>query len=134
VLILSGCCGRTPKDVFFEAKALYESDRENEAIELLETYVEKYPNNPVLNNYLGYIYRKQEQWDLTIKYSGRAVQLDNTFDKAHYNLAYALMKKGDLKGAKKHFELAREYARTRILRNYANKKLNEIQKLPSKKQ
>ena len=66
------------------------------------------PDNPDLQNYLGYAHRNLEQFDLAFKHYTRAIELSPRHRGAHEYIGEAYLLTGDLAGAEKHLAALRE--------------------------
>jgi Flp pilus assembly protein TadD len=66
------------------------------------------PDNPDLQNYLGYSYRNLKQFDLAFKYYKRAIELDPRHRGAHEYIGETYLMTGDLANAEKHLAALRE--------------------------
>jgi Flp pilus assembly protein TadD len=66
------------------------------------------PDNPDLQNYLGYSYRNLKQFDLAFKHYKRALGLDPRHRGAHEYIGEAYLMTGDFANAEKHLAALRE--------------------------
>jgi Flp pilus assembly protein TadD len=66
------------------------------------------PDNPDLQNYLGYSHRNLKQFELAFKYYKRALDLSPRHRGAHEYIGEAYLLIGDLAGAEKHLAALRE--------------------------
>ena len=66
------------------------------------------PDNPDLQNYLGYSYRNLKQFDLAFKYYKRAIELDPRHRGAHEYIGETYLMTGDVVNAEKHLAALRE--------------------------
>ena len=66
------------------------------------------PDNPDLQNYLGYSYRNLKQFDLAFKFYKRAIELDPRHRGAHEYIGETYLLSGDLINAEKHLAALRE--------------------------
>jgi Flp pilus assembly protein TadD len=66
------------------------------------------PDNPDLQNYLGYSYRNLKQFDLAFKHYKRAIELDPRHRGAHEYIGETYLMTGDLGNAEKHLAALRE--------------------------
>ena len=66
------------------------------------------PDNPDLQNYLGYSYRNLKEFDLAFKHYKRAIQLDPRHRGAHEYIGETYLMTGDLANAEKHLAALRE--------------------------
>jgi tetratricopeptide (TPR) repeat protein len=79
-----------------------------EAAKRFEAALKRDPDNPDLQNYLGYAHRNLKQFDLAFKYYKRAIELDPRHRGAHEYIGEAYLMVGDLAGAEKHLAALRE--------------------------
>jgi len=75
-----------------------------QALATLRPLVLTAPTDPRIRAYIGRIYYATDKIDLAIVEYRKAIELYPDYMLAHYNLAQAVMKKGDLKTAAKHFK------------------------------
>lgn len=66
------------------------------------------PDNPDLQNYLGYSYRNLKQFDLAFKHYKRAIELDPRHRGAHEYIGETYLLTGDVVSAEKHLAALRE--------------------------
>lgn len=66
------------------------------------------PDNPDLQNYLGYSYRNLKQFDLAFKHYKRAIELDPRHRGAHEYIGETYLLTGDVASAEKHLTALRE--------------------------
>lgn len=66
------------------------------------------PDNPDLQNYLGYSYRNLKQLDSAFRYYKRAIELDPSHRGAHEYIGEAYLMTGDVANAEKHLAALRE--------------------------
>ena len=66
------------------------------------------PDNPDLQNYLGFAYRNLKQFELAFQHYRRALALDPRHRGAHEYLGETYLLTGDLAGAEKHLAALRE--------------------------
>ena len=66
------------------------------------------PDNPDLQNYLGYTQRNLKQFNLAFKYYKRALELSPRHRGAHEYIGEAYLMVGDLANAEKHLAALRE--------------------------
>jgi len=66
------------------------------------------PENPDLQNYLGFSHRNLKQLDLAFKYYKRALELDSRHRGAHEYIGETYLLSGDLANAEKHLAALRE--------------------------
>jgi Flp pilus assembly protein TadD len=65
------------------------------------------PDNPDLQNYLGYSYRNLKQFDLAFKHYKRAIELDPRHRGAHEYIGETYLLTGDVVSAEKHLAALR---------------------------
>jgi Flp pilus assembly protein TadD len=65
------------------------------------------PDNPDLQNYLGYTHRNLKQFDLAFKHYKRAIELNPRHRGAHEYIGEAYLMVGDLANAEKHLAALR---------------------------
>ena len=80
----------------------------SEAIERLRRAELRDPDNPDLQNWLGYSHRNLKQYDLAFKYYKRAIELDPRHRGAHEYVGETYLIVGDLGGAESHLAALRE--------------------------
>lgn len=66
------------------------------------------PDNPDLQNFLGYSYRNLKQFDLAFRYYKRAIELDPRHRGAHEYIGETYLMTGDVVSAEKHLAALRE--------------------------
>ena len=66
------------------------------------------PDNPDLQNYLGYSYRNLKQFDLAFKHYKRAIEIDPRHRGAHEYIGETYLLVGDPGNAEKHLAALRE--------------------------
>ena len=66
------------------------------------------PDNPDLQNFLGYSYRNLKQFDLAFKHYKRAIELDPRHRGAHEYIGETYLLTGDVTGAEKHLASLRQ--------------------------
>ena len=66
------------------------------------------PDNPDLQNYLGYSYRNLKQFDLAFKHYKRAIELDPRHRGAHEYIGETYLLTGDVLSAERHLAALRE--------------------------
>jgi tetratricopeptide (TPR) repeat protein len=66
------------------------------------------PDNPDLQNYLGFSNRKLKRFDLALKYYKRAIELDPRHRGAHEYIGETYLLVGDLPNAEKHLAALHE--------------------------
>jgi len=79
-----------------------------QAVRLYERAEKRYPDQPDLQNNLGYAYRNLKQYDLAFKHYKRAIEIDPRHRGAHEYIGEAYLMTGDLAGAEKHLAALRE--------------------------
>ena len=79
-----------------------------EATKRFSIALKRDPDNPDLQNYLGYTHRNQKQFDLAFKYYKRAIELNPRHRGAHEYIGEAYLMTGDLASAEKHLAALRE--------------------------
>jgi Flp pilus assembly protein TadD len=66
------------------------------------------PDNPDLQNYLGFSYRNLKQFDAAFKHYKRAIELDPRHRGAHEYIGETYLLIGDITSAEKHLSALRE--------------------------
>jgi len=84
--------------------AYYGKGEFKQALATLRPLVSTAPMDPRIRVYTGRIYYATDKIDLAIEEYRKAIELYPDYILAHYNLAQAVMKKGDKKSAIKHFK------------------------------
>ena len=79
-----------------------------EAIARLRQAERRDPDNPDLQNWLGYAHRNLKQYDLAFDHYKRAIALDPRHRGAHEYLGETYLLVGDLEGAQRHLAALRE--------------------------
>ena len=79
-----------------------------EAIVRLTQAEKREPDNPDLQNWLGYANRNLKRYDLAFKHYNRAIELDPRHRGAHEYVGETYLLVGDLAGAEKHLAALRE--------------------------
>ncbi len=79
-----------------------------EAIARLRNAEVRDPDNPDLQNWLGYANRNLKNYDLAFKHYRRAIELDPRHRGAHEYLGETYLLVGDLAGAEKHLAALKE--------------------------
>jgi len=80
----------------------------NEAIARLLQAERRDPDNPDLENWLGYAHRNLKRYDLAFKYYKRAIELDPRHRGAHEYLGETYLLVDDVAGAEKHLAALRD--------------------------
>ena len=80
----------------------------NEAIARLTQAERRDPDNPDLENWLGYAHRNLKRYDLAFKYYKRAIELDPRHRGAHEYIGETYLLVGDMAGAERHLKALRE--------------------------
>jgi len=80
----------------------------NEAIARLTQAERRDPDNPDLENWLGYAHRNLKRYDLAFKYYKRAIELDPRHRGAHEYLGETYLLVDDVAGAEKHLAALRD--------------------------
>jgi Flp pilus assembly protein TadD len=78
-----------------------------EAAKRFAVALKRNPDNPDLQNYLGYTHRNLKQFDLAFKYYKRALELNPQHRGAHEYIGEAYLLTGDLANAEKHLAALR---------------------------
>jgi Flp pilus assembly protein TadD len=68
----------------------------------------RHPDNPDLQNMLGFSYRNLKQFDLAFKHYERAIELDPRHRGAHEYIGEAYLMMGDMAGAQRHLAALKE--------------------------
>ena len=89
-------------------KKAIEEKNWTEAIERLAKAAVRDPDNPDLQNWLGYANRKLAKYDLAFKHYQRAIELDPRHRGAHEYIGETYLLVGDVAGAEKHLAALRE--------------------------
>ena len=79
-----------------------------EAIERLTQAEKRDPDNPDLQNWLGYSHRNLKQYDRAFKYYKRAIELDPRHRGAHEYVGETYLIVGNVGGAERHLAALRE--------------------------
>jgi tetratricopeptide (TPR) repeat protein len=95
-----------PQDLFIIADVLIKNTRQDEAIPLLEKYLEKFPNDARAWVGLGLGYEDKKQFPEAQKAFERALEADPKFAEAEYQLGVLTGVSGDTANAKQHYERA----------------------------
>jgi len=88
-------------------KRAMESKNWPEAAKRFQQAALRDPDNPDLQNYLGYTHRNLKQFDLAIKYYKAALQLSPRHRGAHEYIGEAYLMVNDLPNAEKHLAALR---------------------------
>jgi Flp pilus assembly protein TadD len=86
---------------YIAGRKAVEEKRWSDAIPSLEKAARMDPDNPDLQNWLGYSHRNLKQYDLAFKHYNRALELDPRHRAAREYLGEAYLIVGDLAGAEK---------------------------------
>ena len=86
---------------FVAGKKAIDEKRWADAIPSLEKVARRDPDNPDLQNWLGYAHRNLKQYDVAFKHYNRALELDPRHRAAHEYLGEAYLIVGDVAGAEK---------------------------------
>ncbi len=97
-----------PKDLYVAASVYLKSGRQADAIPLLQTYLNKYPEDATAWVGLGLCYEEQKKYPDAQKDFERALQADPKFAEAEYQLGLLAELSGDSSAATKHYERALE--------------------------
>ena len=89
-------------------KKAIEEKRWEEAIERLGKAAVRDPDNPDLQNWIGYSNRKLARYDLAFKHYKRAIELDPRHRGAHEYIGETYLLVGDVAGAEKHLAALKE--------------------------
>ena len=88
-------------------KRAMESKNWPEAAKRFQQAALRDPDNPDLQNYLGYTHRNLKQFDLAFKYYKRAIELEPRHRGAHEYIGEAYLMVNDLPNAEKHLAALR---------------------------
>jgi len=95
-----------PKDLFVAASVFLKSTRQDEAIPLLQKYLDKYPDDPTAWVGLGLGYEDQKKFPEAQKAFESALRSDPKFAEAEYQLGVITELAGNSVGASQHYERA----------------------------
>jgi Flp pilus assembly protein TadD len=79
-----------------------------QAARYFERAEKRHPDNADLQNYLGYAFRNQKQYEAAFRHYKRAIELDPRHRGAHEYIGEAYLMTGDLASAQKHLAALRE--------------------------
>ena len=68
----------------------------------------RHPDNPDLQNFIGYSYRNQKNYELAFKHYKRAIELSPRHRGAHEYIGETYLLVGDVAGAERHLKALRE--------------------------
>lgn len=97
-----------PKDLFVAASVFLKSTRQDEAIPLLQKYLEKYSDDPAAWVGLGLGYEDQKKFPEAQKAFESALKADPKFAEAEYQLGVITEVAGNSAEASRHYERALE--------------------------
>jgi tetratricopeptide (TPR) repeat protein len=97
-----------PKDLFVAASVFLKSTRQDEAIPLLQKYLEKYPDDPSAWVGLEIGYEDQKKFSDAQKAFESALKADSKFAEAEYQLGVITELSGNPAAASQHYERALE--------------------------
>lgn len=95
-----------PKDLFVAASVFLKSTRQDEAIPLLQKYLDKYPDDPAAWVGLGLGYEDQKKFPDAQKAFESALRADPKFAEAEYQLGVITEVSGNSSEASQHYEKA----------------------------
>ena len=95
-----------PQDLFVAADVFLMNTRQDEAVPLLEKYLEKNPNDPRAWVGLGMGYEDMKRFDDAQKAFQRAIKEDPKFADAEYQLGVLISLSGNSAAALEHFQNA----------------------------
>lgn len=98
-----------PRDLFVVADVLIKNTRQDEAIPLLQKYLEKFPDDPRAWVGLGLGYEDKKQFQDAENAFQRALQADPKFAEAEYQIGVLKGVSGDSAAAISHYERAIEF-------------------------
>lgn len=84
-------------------RALWKLKRYEDCEELVDLGYKLDQNNAKINNYLGNIYSKKNEYDKAEAYYKKAIELEPDYSMAHYNLGIFYNNRKDPKKAEKHY-------------------------------
>jgi len=94
---------RSPEDPdLVNGRKAVEAQNWNTAIESFGRVAAREPNNPDVQNYLGYVYRKSGNLDQAFKYYNEALRLDPGHKGAHEYIGEAYLMVNNLPKAEEH--------------------------------
>ena len=93
---------------YMAGKKAIEAKNWTEAIERLGKAAVRDPDNPDLQNWIGYSNRKLAKYDLAFKHYKRAIELDPRHRGAHEYIGETYLLVGDVANAEKHLAALRE--------------------------
>jgi Flp pilus assembly protein TadD len=88
-------------------KKAIESKDWKEAIARLDKAAKRDPDNPDIQNWLGYAHRNLKEYDLAFRHYERAIDLDPRHRGAHEYIGETYLLVGNLAAAQKHLEALR---------------------------
>jgi tetratricopeptide (TPR) repeat protein len=103
-----------PKDLFVAASVFLKSTRQDEAIPLLQKYLDKYPDDPAAWVGLGLGYEDQKNFPEAQKAFESALKADPKFAEAEYQLGVIIEVSGDSAVASQHYERALQMEPTHV--------------------
>lgn len=98
-----------PRDLFVVADVLIKNTRQDEAIPLLQKYLEKFPDDPRAWVGLGLGYEDRKQFSEAENAFERALQADPKFAEAEYQIGVLKSVSGDSSAAIPHYERAIQF-------------------------
>lgn len=104
----------TVGSAFLQAENLFETKKFKEAEDLYIKAASEDPENHKIFNRLGAIYMEQKNYSDAVEAFRAAVKIDAGIASRHYNLAVALMAKGDQISAKKSLHTALDLEPTNV--------------------
>jgi len=104
------------QEIINESMAEFEAERYEEALVLLEKAHNLYPRDPFVLNLKGAVYTKQKNWDEATRLFNRALNEDQQFFPARFNLGEVLFLQGKKEEALAYFEsLNQMYTRNELI-------------------